>query len=134
MAKSKGVISLFSSFVNDVKIWDNLFEEYHKSSIDGLLRTPNVVGDLVDIIAEQFKDSDYDRKLIRKFALSRTCFRMRAIGRKMAADKAESLRARRKVIELAYSAKPSTQETEASTVKKVLVVVIDTAFHCLIIL
>ena len=71
-----------NEFLKDVKLWDSLFEDYHKSAPDGLLRTLGVVQGLVDLIKKQFGDK-YDEKLIKKFALSRTCFRMRAIGRKL---------------------------------------------------
>ena len=69
-----------TEFLKDVKLWDSMFEDYHKSAPDGLLRTLGVVQGLVDLIKKQFGDK-YDEKIIKKFALSRTCFRMRAIGK-----------------------------------------------------
>ena len=45
-----------SEFLKDVKLWDSLFEDYHKSAPDGLLRTLGVVQGLVDLIKKQFGD------------------------------------------------------------------------------
>ena len=74
-------------FQPDVKLFDSLFEDYHGTSKDGLSREYDVVKNFANLLEDKFKDQKfedgepkYDRKLFRKFALSRTLFRMRAIG------------------------------------------------------
>ena len=89
-------------FEKDVKLWDSLFEDYHRSTKDGLKRTVNVVQGLVDLIKKNFSDK-YQIKFMKKFALSRTCMRMSNIGYKMAAERLETLRAKRKRVELAHA-------------------------------
>jgi hypothetical protein len=71
-------------FVPEVKLFDNLFDDYHKDSKDGLSREFDVVKNFKNLLEQKFKDQDgqpmYDGKMLQKFALSRTLFRMRAIG------------------------------------------------------
>ena len=85
-----------------MRLWESLFEDYHRSAKDGLKRTMNVVKELVDLIKKNFSDK-YEIKFMKKFALSRTCMRMRQIGYKMAAEKLETLRAKRKRVQLAHA-------------------------------
>ena len=75
------------SFVPDVKQFDSLFDQYHKDSKDSLSRELDVVKNFVNLLEKQFMDQKdengqpiYDRKILQKFGLSRTLFRMRAIG------------------------------------------------------
>ena len=42
-------------FERDIRLWDSLFEDYHRSSKDGLKRTMNVVKELVDLIKKKFQ-------------------------------------------------------------------------------
>ena len=63
----------------DVKHFASLFEDFHKDSLDGLSRGYGVVEELTNVIEKNFPQ--YDRRLIKRYALSRTCFRMRAIGK-----------------------------------------------------
>ena len=56
------------TLVVDVKVMDDLFKEYHQSSSDGLLRTANVIANLVEILAEKFEHK-YDSKLLRKLRI-----------------------------------------------------------------
>ena len=37
-------------FERDMRLWESLFEDYHRSAKDGLKRTMNVVKELVDLI------------------------------------------------------------------------------------
>ena len=83
-----------------------MFQEYHNEAPDGLLRTTGVVAGLVSKIAKKFPNFEFPKK-IQQFALSRTCFRMNALARKLAADRAETLKAKRKVLDFIYSSEPS---------------------------
>ena len=94
-------------WVDMVKTWDSLFEEYHKEAPDGLLRTMGVEKGLYDLILSKFPDFEY-KYIIKKFVHSRTCFRMRNIARKLAAEKAETLKARRKKLAYEYSSKTTS--------------------------
>ena len=79
------------TLVEDVKIMDDLFKEYHQNSKDGLIRTEKVIGGLVEIYAKHFEHK-YDHKLLRKFANCRTMHRMRWVQRQMKAHHEETLR------------------------------------------
>ena len=79
------------TLVEDVKIMDNLFKEYHQNSKDGLIRTENVIGGLVEIYVKHFEHK-YDHKLLRKFANCRTMHRMRWVQRQMKSHHEETLR------------------------------------------
>ena len=89
-------------WVDIVKVWEGMFKEYHRNAPDSLLRTFNVVKNLVDLIKSKYPDFEYP-DIIRRFALSRTKFRMRALIRKLAAERKESARARRKKLDLEIS-------------------------------
>ena len=75
----EGMAYPLKEMAKDVKIFASLFEDFHKDSLDGLSRGYGVVEELTNVIEKNFPQ--YDRKLIRRYALSRTCFRMRAIGK-----------------------------------------------------
>ena len=92
-----------------------MFQEYHNEAPDGLLRTTGVVAGLVSKIAKKFPNFEFPKK-IQQFALSRTCFRMNAISRKLAADRAETLKAKRKVLDFIYSSEPSKKGRKVSKV------------------
>ena len=92
-----------------------MFQEYHNEAPDGLLRTTGVVAGLVSKIKAKFPTFEFPKK-IEQFALSRTCFRMRAISRKLAADRAETLKAKRKVLDFIYSTEPSKKGKKVSKV------------------
>ena len=102
----KGLSYPKTDFVNDVRLMDSLFEDFHRDSEDGLLRKCGVVEEFTNLLEQNFKNSDgqpkYDQKLLKRFALCRTLFRMRAIARKMASDR-DTLRAERKKLEFTYS-------------------------------
>ena len=66
-------------FVKDVNTWNIIFKAFHFYAKDGLDRSPQVTNRLAAIIFEKFPN--YDEKLIKKFALSRTIFRMRNLQR-----------------------------------------------------
>ena len=92
-----------------------MFQEYHNEAPDGLLRTTGVVAGLVSKIAKKFPNFEFPKK-IQQFALSRTCFRMNALARKLAADRAETLKAKRKVLDFIYSSEPSKKGRKVSKV------------------
>ena len=81
------------SLVSDVKIMDGIFRWFHMTSEDGLLRCNNVTKKLIVKIQKKFPPSKYPRSMIKKFAVSRTIFRMRAMQKILASKNAESLRA-----------------------------------------
>ena len=89
-------------FLNLVKLWDSLFEDFHRHASDGLSREFNVVKKFAKLIEDTFPEFD-NKKVIKKFALSRTCFRMRAIARKLAAEKADTYRAECKKKQYAHA-------------------------------
>merc|ERR1711953_997457 len=60
--------------VEDVKKMDTIFIQFHEESDDGLKRTPNVTNELTDILVPLFPK--YNRKMLKRFALSRTIIRM----------------------------------------------------------
>ena len=97
-------------FLEEVKQYDILFEEFHKTAPDGILRIFGVVEKFAAVLEKNFPNSDKD--VIRKFAKSRTIARVNAIARKLANDRLESLRAKRKKIEFAHSCKPSSIQVE----------------------
>ena len=97
-------------FLEEVKRYDILFEDFHKTARDGILRIFGVVEKFAAVLEKNFPNSDKD--VIRKFAKSRTIARVNAIARKLANDRLESLRAKRKKIEFAHSCKPSSKEVE----------------------
>ena len=79
----------------DVKLWESLFEDFHKNTVDGLSRGVRVVEEFGNHILKEFPKYDtVMQKVVKRYALTRTLFRMRAIGRKMANDRIETLRAR----------------------------------------
>lgn len=86
------------TFVEDLKEMNTIFEDFHGSSADGLLRTKNIISDLTKILESKFS---YDRKLLRRFVMSRTMFRLRHLQRQLC--KAESKRSKMKKIQFAYS-------------------------------
>ena len=101
------------TLVEDVKIMDTMFKEYHQNSSDGLLRTVNVINGLVEIFAEKFEHK-YDRKLLRKFANCRTMHRMRWVQRQMKSHHEETLRSKRKKLEHHYNGNPNTTQNNPS--------------------
>ena len=105
-----------ATFFHDmVGEWEQMFQEYHNDAPDGLLRTTGVVAGLVSKIAKKFPNFEFPKK-IQQFALSRTCFRMNALVRKLAADRAETLKAKRKVLDFIYSSEPSKNGKKVSKV------------------
>ena len=92
---------------------DSLFEDFHRDSEDGLLRKCGVVEEFTNLLEQKFKPK-YDRKLLKRFALCRTLFRMRAIARKMASDR-DTLRAERKKLEFSYSSNKKIPKQTPST-------------------
>ena len=67
-----------------------------------------MVKKILELVYNHFPNSDI--KIIEKFALSRTLHRMKCIARKLANDRLETLRARRKKLEFEYSTKPASQK------------------------
>lgn len=78
--KSKGGFSYpAKQFSEDLVKMDTIFRAFHDSSNDGLIRHKGVVGKLTEILQQKF--SQYDTVVLRRFALSRTIFRMRNMQR-----------------------------------------------------
>ena len=98
-------------FVEIVRVWENLFNEFHKNEPDQLSRKFNVVKDLAALLKQRYPDEQFE-KIINKFAHSRTCFRMTAVAKKFAAERVETLKARRKKNEFEYSSKPGAKKTK----------------------
>ena len=96
-------------FLEIVRVWESLFLEFHKNEPDQLSRKFNVVKDLAALLKQRYPDEQFE-SIINKFALSRTCFRMTAVAKKFAAERAETLKARRKKNELEYSSKPGAKK------------------------
>ena len=78
--KSKGGLTYpAQQFSEDLVKMDAVFRAFHDSADDGLIRHKGVVGKLTEILQQKF--SQYDTAVLRKFALSRTVFRMRNMQR-----------------------------------------------------
>ena len=56
--------------------WEEIFENFHKESADGLLRCTGVTQKLRAIIDSKYPDFPF-KEVIRKFCRSRTCIRMK---------------------------------------------------------
>ena len=78
------------TLVDDVKKMDKIFRNHHECSSDGLIRTKNVVGGLVELLVQEFPY--YDEKLLKKFAMCRTMRRMKWVQQQMVAHHKETLR------------------------------------------
>jgi len=66
-------------FAEDLEKFDAVFRSFHSGSKDGLMREPGVIKKLTQKLADTFPD--HSEKLLKKFARSRTFFRMRNIQR-----------------------------------------------------
>ena len=83
---------------------DQIFEKYHSKSKDGLLRGKGVIKNLTDLLIKKFPElAESHLDLLKRFARSRTFFRLRCMQRKLADKRIESLRSKRKKIEFSYS-------------------------------
>ena len=86
--------SEINSPLKDVTIMDGIFERFHMCSSGkgpNLIRTPMVTKKLIQKIQDRFSDK-YPPRMIKKFAISRTIFRMRWLQYKEKAKHLESLR------------------------------------------
>ena len=90
------------TLVNDIKIMDTLFKQFHQNSSDGLLRTNNVISGLVELFSEKFGHI-YDKKLLKKYAMCRTMRCMRWIHQQMTAHQAETIRSKKKKLDYHYN-------------------------------
>ena len=79
---------------------EKMFQEFHASSEDGLLRIDNVNNKLAEKIHDKFPN--YDIKDLKRFVLSRALRRLKLIQVEHFKVK-ESLRSKRKKIELGFS-------------------------------
>ena len=90
--------------VKTVQKMDQIFEKYHSKSKDGLLRGKGVIKNLTDLLIKKFPElAKSHLDLLKRFARSRTFFRLRCMQRKLADKRIESLRSKRKKIEFSYS-------------------------------
>ena len=78
-----------------------MFVEYHISSQDGLLRSTQVVNNFTKLLKEKFGEK-YEERLLKRFALCRTIFRMRWLQQQLASKQAETLRSVIKCISYKY--------------------------------
>ena len=62
------------SFQDTVKLWESLFQDFHREAEDGILRITGVVAKFQAVLEQKFPDFP-QKHMIKKFALSRTCFR-----------------------------------------------------------
>ena len=103
--KQKGGNAKFptKSLAEHVKIWEDLFENFHEGSTDGLLRCENVTKTLIDKISNLYPD--YPRQLIHKFVFAKTMQRLRCIqneDQKARQKTRESLRSKTKRLTLGH--------------------------------
>ena len=87
----RGMAYPAKDFLEIVRVWESLFLEFHKNEPDQLSRKFNVVKDLAALLKQRYPDEQFE-SIINKFALSRTCFRMTAVAKKFAAERAETLK------------------------------------------
>ena len=78
--KQKGGNAKFptKNLVEHIKIWEDLFENFHEESTDGLLRCENVTKTLIDKISNLYPD--YPRQLVHKFVFAKTMQRQSYIS------------------------------------------------------
>ena len=91
------------TLLEDVKKMDKIFEQFHESSKDGLKRDKNITNDLVDILEKEFPN--YEKKILKKFALSRSIFRMRYMIKLMSGK--ETLRGKKKKVDMLFCTRTS---------------------------
>ena len=96
-----GLIYGKKELLKDVGIMDQMFVEYHISSQDGLLRSTQVVNNFTKLLKEKFGEK-YEERLLKRFALCRTIFRMRWLQQQLASKQAETLRSVIKCISYKY--------------------------------
>ena len=98
------------SLVQDIKKMDTIFKEYHQNASDGLLRTTNVIGGLVELFSNEFPQ--YDSKFLKKFALCRTMRRMKWVQQRIVAHQEETLRSKKKKLDYHFNqdSTPSTSK------------------------
>ena len=68
------------SLVEDIKMFENEFEKFHKPSTDGLLRSKGVTKNLIEILSNAYPK--YSTQLIKKFVFAKTMHRLRWIQHK----------------------------------------------------
>ena len=102
------------TLVDDIKIMDQMFKKHHENSKDGLLRTTNVIADLVDKFRIEFGHK-YDDKLLKRFAMCRTMHRLKWVQNQIILAKhEESLRSKRKKLDYAYNVNPTPNTSQIS--------------------
>jgi hypothetical protein len=86
------------TLVQDITIMDDMFKDFHKSSKDGLRRDKGITKTLKALLTKEFPQ--YPEELLRKFSVSRTCFRMRCIQKRM--KPVETSGSKKKIIDHQY--------------------------------
>ena len=86
-----------NDWLKEVKLYDSLFQDFHRESYDGISRCFGVVRKFRELLEQNFPNSEITR-IQKTFAISRTMTRMRAVGRKYLSDREETLRARQSYI------------------------------------
>ena len=104
------------SILSDFKSMEKHFETFHSQSADGLVRTPNVIKDLVNTLKLLFPL--YPERIIKKFVFKRSMLKMKFIYRTKIKHK-QSLRSQIKVIEFVHSkAADELKKTASKKAKK----------------
>ena len=88
------------TFVADLKKANEYFEIFHKDSVDGLNREPNVTKGFRALLIKVFPQ--YTEKLLKRYSMARTMFRLRNIQSKHKQLQQESARSRKKKIDFAF--------------------------------
>ena len=96
-----GLIYGKKELLKDVGIMDQMFVEYHITSHDGLLRSTQVVNNFTKLLKEKFGEK-YEERLLKRFSLCRTVFRMRWLQQQLASKQPETLRSVIKCISYKY--------------------------------
>ena len=78
-----------------------MFVMYHINSENGLLYSINVVKNFTQMLIEKFGEK-YEHRMLQRFSMARTMFRMRWLQQQMASEHAETLRSRIKCISYKY--------------------------------
>ena len=89
-----------TSFRADLVKMDKLFNDHHKSSEDGLLRSVGVVQGFLDILMRHF--DHIELKILKKFAMARTIFRLRNLLTALMNKTTESRRSKTKIVDYIY--------------------------------
>ena len=86
-------------FNDDVKAMEQLFVNYHSKAPNGISRELGVTRNVIAILVEKFPK--YDAKIIKRFVVTRTVYRMRFV-RDLLRKQKESARSKKKKVDFQY--------------------------------